>query len=279
MAPHLVEAGHEVTVWTRTAAKSNSFAEGHRAKVAQTPADAAAGCEAVISIVVDGPQVEHVLLGPAGAVSGAPPGTLFIDMSTTAPASAVSIGAAIERRGHQFLDAPVTGSSPAAESGTLTIMVGGEGEQLERARPLLESMGRRIIHTGPTGHGQLVKLLNNAVAIANAITAAQALVAGRALDVDLDALVEVLGAGSGASAVLDLKAPALRAHDYSPMFKTEHMLKDVRHCLDALAPTGAPFPAAAEACSILAAAVGAGYGEADYASVLEVLEARAGIRI
>jgi 3-hydroxyisobutyrate dehydrogenase-like beta-hydroxyacid dehydrogenase len=279
MAVHLVGAGHEVRAWTHTAGKAEKWAAGHGALAAATPAEAARGADAVISMVVDGPQVEAVLLGEGGAAESAAPGTLFVDMSTIAPAAAVAIAEALAQRGHRFLDAPVTGSSPAAEAGTLTIMAGGDAGDLERAQPLLEAMGRKIVHAGPVGHGQLVKLLNNSVAAANALTAAQALVAGRGLGVDLERLVEVLSAGSGGSAMLELKARPFLEHDYSTLFKTAHMLKDVRHCLDALERAGTSFPAAENAADALAAAVAEGHGDEDFASLLEVVEERAGTRL
>jgi 3-hydroxyisobutyrate dehydrogenase-like beta-hydroxyacid dehydrogenase len=279
MAVHVAGAGHELRVWTHTAGKAERWAAEHGALAAATPAEAARDADAVISMVVDGPQVETVLLGEQGAADGAAAGALFIDMSTIAPAVATTIADALARRGHRFLDAPVTGSSPAAEAGTLTIMAGGEAQDLEDARPLLEAMGEKIVHAGPTGHGQLVKLLNNSVAAANALTAAQALVAGRALGVDLERLVDVLGAGSGGSAMLGLKARAFLEHDYATLFKTAHMLKDVRHCLDALQGVGTPFPAAESAADALAAAVADGHGDEDFASLLEVVEQRAGTRL
>ena len=230
-------------------------------------------------MVVDGPQVQDVLLGPAGAAAGAPPGTLFADMSTIAPQAAVAVGASLAELGHRFIDAPVTGSSPAADAGTLTIMTGGADRDVDAAMPLLEAMGRTIVRCGAIGDGQRIKLLNNAVAVANALTAAQALVAGRALGVDLDALVSVLRAGSGGSAILDLKAGPFLAHDYATLFKTAHMLKDVRHLLEALEDAGAGFPAAAGAAEVLEEAVRRGYGDEDYAAILEVVEAREGFRL
>jgi 3-hydroxyisobutyrate dehydrogenase-like beta-hydroxyacid dehydrogenase len=279
MAVHLVDAGHEVRAWTRTQGKAEPWAAEHGALAAASPAEAARGADAVISMVVDGPQVEAVLLGEGGAAEGASRGTLFIDMSTIAPAAAIAIAETLAERGHRFLDAPVTGSSPAAEAGTLTIMAGGEAEDLADARPLLEAMGRKIVHAGPAGHGQLVKLLNNSVAAANALTTAQALVAGRALGVDVERLVEVLSAGSGGSAMLELKARPFLEHDYATLFKTAHMLKDVRHCLDALERVGTPFPAAENAADALAAAVAEGHADDDFASLLEVVEQRAGTRL
>ncbi len=279
MAAHLVSAGHDVTVWNRTARTAEAWAAEHGVATAPTPAAAAAEADVVITMVVDGPQVEEVLLGPGGASGGARPGTLFVDMSTIAPATVHAIAAQLAERGQHLLDAPVTGSSPAADAGTLTIMVGGEQADLERAMPLLEAMGRTIVHVGPLGHGQLVKLINNSVAAANTVTAAQALVAGRAVGVDLERLVEVMGAGSGASAVLALKAEPMLTHDYPLLFKTAHMLKDVRHCLDAVGAAGVPFPAASGAGDLLAATVDRGLAEEDYAAVIEAVEDAAGLRL
>ncbi|HMS61882.1 MAG TPA: NAD(P)-dependent oxidoreductase [Solirubrobacteraceae bacterium] len=280
MAANLLAAGHELTVWNRTAATAVAWAAEHPgAVVAASPAEAAAKAELVITMVVDGPDVEAVLLGPDGAAAAAAPGTLVADMSTIAPAAAEALQARLAERGLAFLDAPVTGSSPAAEAGTLTIMVGGDAADVARALPAFEAMGALVRHVGPCGHGQRVKLVNNAVAIANTITAGQALLAGKALGVDLDALVEVLSAGAAGSVVLDLKAGPMRTHEYPLLFKTEHMLKDVQHCLDAVGAEGVPFPAAADAREVLVATVGRGLGESDYAAVIEALEGLAGITL
>jgi 3-hydroxyisobutyrate dehydrogenase-like beta-hydroxyacid dehydrogenase len=210
---------------------------------------------------------------------GAAPGVLCVDMSTIAPAQTRAIGAALAERGLRFVDAPVTGSSPKAEDGTLTIMVGGAEEDVARARPLFEVMGEVVVHVGPLGQGQVVKLINNAVAAANASTLAQALIVGRATGVDLDALVEVMAAGSGASTMLALKAGPMRAHDYATLFKLEHMLKDVRLCLEEGQAAGVPFPAAAAAREALTAGMGRGLADADFAAIVEVFEGLAGVRL
>jgi 3-hydroxyisobutyrate dehydrogenase-like beta-hydroxyacid dehydrogenase len=279
MAANLRRAGFPVTAWTRTPGKAEAWAAEHDATAVGTPAEVAAASDVVISMVVDGAQVEAILLGEQGAAQHARDGALFVDMSTIAPADARRIGAALGERAIRFVDAPVTGSSPRAEDGTLTIMAGGEEDDVERARPLLDAMGSLVVHVGALGHGQTIKLINNAVAAANAATVAQALVAGSAAGVDLDALEQVLGAGSGASTMLTLKAGPMRRHDYATLFKTEHMLKDVRLCLEDAQAAGVPFPAAALARDALVAAVGRGFGEADFAAILEPYEGLAGLRI
>jgi 3-hydroxyisobutyrate dehydrogenase len=279
MAASLARAGHPVTVYNRTAAKAEAWAEELGGTVAATPRDAAGGAAAVVTMVVDGPQVEELLLGDDGAVHGAAPGTLFIDCSTIAPADARRIGAALAEQGHGFVDAPVSGSTPKAKDGTLTIMAGGSDRDFARARPFFDAMGEKILHIGPLGDGQTVKVISNAVSATNAATLAQALVVGKATGVDLEALVEVLGASSSASTMVTLKAGPMLAHDYTPLFRLEHMLKDVGICLDESAAAGAPFPSAALARELYHAAVGRGLADEDFAAVLEAVEGLAGVRL
>jgi 3-hydroxyisobutyrate dehydrogenase-like beta-hydroxyacid dehydrogenase len=279
MAANLRRAGHDLVVFNRTRSTADAWAQGHGAAVAGTPAEAAAEAEVVITMVVDGPQVEAVLLGEDGVVHGARAGLLCVDMSTISPTDTRRIGAALTERGIHFMDAPVTGSSPKAEDGTLTIMAGGEAEDFERARPLFETMGALIVHVGPLGNGEMLKLINNAVAAVNAATVGEALLVAHRTGVDLDALEQVMGAGSGGSAMLELKAGPMRRHDYTTLFKLEHMLKDVRLCLEAGQAAGAPFTFAAQTREILTAASGRGLGDADFAALIEVLEGTAGTRL
>jgi 3-hydroxyisobutyrate dehydrogenase-like beta-hydroxyacid dehydrogenase len=279
-AANLRRAGHDLVVYNRTSQTAEAWAAEHGATVVATPREVAAEADLVFSMVVDGPQVEQVLLGdPDGAVHGAREGALFVDMTTIAPAQTRAIGARLAENGVRFMDAPVTGSSPKAEAGTLTIMCGGGAEDFERARPLLEIMGELVVHVGELGQGEMVKLINNAVAAVNATTVAQALAVGRRTGVDLDALSTVMAAGSGASTMLSLKGPAMLEHDYSTLFKLEHMLKDVRLCLAEAEAAGVPFPNAEEAQALYARAAAEGHGEADFAAVLEVVESVAGVRI
>jgi len=279
MAANLVRAGHELVVFNRTRATADAWAAEHGATVAATPAEAAAGAEVVITMVVDGPHVEAVLLGEDGVVHGASAGLLCIDSSTIAPAYTRRIGAALAERDVRFMDAPVTGSSPKAEDGTLTIMAGGEAEDFERARPLFEAMGDLIVHAGVLGDGEMLKLINNAVAAVNAATVGEALLVARRTGVDLDALERVMGAGSGDSAMLALKAGPMRRHDYTTLFKLDHMLKDVRLCLEESQAAGVPFAFAALVREVLSGAAGRGLGEADFAALIEVLEGAADTRL
>ena len=279
MAANVARAGYPLAVWTHTEGKAERWAAQHGASAHGTPAQVAAASEIVVSMVVDGEQVSAVLCGPGGVIESAREGLLCVDCSTIAPAQTRAIGAALHERGVAMLDAPVTGSSPRAEDGTLTIMVGGAAEHFARAQALLEAMGGLIVHVGPLGHGETVKLINNALAAANAAALGEALLLAAASGVQLDGLVRVVGAGSGASAQLELKSAAMRAHDYTTLFKAEHMLKDVRLCLEEAQAEGVPFPAAAHARDVLAATLGRGLGEQDYAAMIEALEGFAGRRL
>ena len=270
MARNVAAAGFEVTVWNRT----RSRAEELGLPVADTPAAASAASDLTITMVVDSPQVEEVLFGENGSSEGMSDGHVAVDMSTIAPTAAVGIGERLAGQGVAFLDAPVTGSRPKAEAATLTIMAGGERAHFEHARPVLEAMGQLVVHVGPSGHGQMVKLINNTLAAINAAALAEGLTLAGAYGLDADALLQVVGAGSGASAMADLKARPMLDRDLDPLFKLEHMLKDVRHCLAEARALGVELPLAERAERLYAKAAENGQGERDFAAVIEVIDPR-----
>ena len=272
MAANLARAGFEVIVWNRTHERADRFASEHGTQTAESPQAAAAASDVTITMVVDAPDVEEVIFGPRGAAQGLRQGALAIDMSTIPPSASVSIGERLRAEGIGFLDAPVTGSRPRAEDGTLTIMAGGDEADFERARPVLEAMGKLVVHAGPQGHGSMVKLINNTLAAVNAEAVAEALVlAGRA-GLDTDALLKVVGAGSGNSTMLELKAEPMLERDLEPLFKLEHMLKDVRHFLSEAGALGVETPLAERAGELYSEADGRGLGNLDFAAVIEVTQ-------
>jgi 3-hydroxyisobutyrate dehydrogenase-like beta-hydroxyacid dehydrogenase len=274
MAANLARAGFDLTVWNRTIARAEEFAAEHEgSRMAETPAEAAAQATVAISMVPDGPEVEAVLLGDQGAADGLPDGGLVIDMSTIAPTASVAIGERLRERGHAFLDAPVSGSRPKAVDGTLTIMAGGEAADFSRARPVLEAMGELVVHVGPQGHGSLVKLINNTLAAINAAALAEALTLAQTAGIDTGALREVVAASSGASTMLAIKAEPMIERDYEPLFKLEHMLKDVRHCVAEAHRLGAPAKLAELAERLYAGADQRGLGGQDFAAVMEAVAA------
>jgi 3-hydroxyisobutyrate dehydrogenase-like beta-hydroxyacid dehydrogenase len=279
MAANVAAAGYPLTVWTHTPGKAERWAAEHGAETADTPAGVAVRSDIVISMVVDGEQVASVLLGEGGAIEAAREGLLFLDMSTIAPPDTRRIGAALTQRGASMMDAPVTGSSPRAEDGTLTIMAGGRQRDFARARPVLETMGELILHVGELGQGEMLKLINNSLGAANAAALAEGLLLASATGIELDSLEQVVAAGSGGSVQLQLKAKPMREHDFTTLFKTAHMLKDVRLCLEEAQAAGVPFPAAAHARDLLTAAMARGHADDDYAAIVEAAEGLAGRRL
>jgi 3-hydroxyisobutyrate dehydrogenase-like beta-hydroxyacid dehydrogenase len=269
MAANICRAGYDLTVWNRTGERAESFAEEHRGvEVADTPAAAARGADAIITMVPDSPDVEDVVMA---AADGMKEGALAIDMSTIAPTATRAIGEKLrERAGVTLLDAPVTGSRPKAESATLTIMVGGDAADFERARPLFESMGELVVHVGPSGHGEMVKLINNTLAAVNAAALAEGVLVAEAAGLDSDKLRQVVGSGAGASTMLDLKGGPMFDRDFTTLFKLEHMLKDVRHCIAEAEALGLDLPLAKLAESLYSRAAEKGLGSRDFAAVIDV---------
>jgi 3-hydroxyisobutyrate dehydrogenase-like beta-hydroxyacid dehydrogenase len=272
MAANLARAGFELAVYTRTHEKAKAFAAEHGGRAAATPREAAEGADAVITMVPDAPEVEEVLLGEQGAVHGLGDGGLAIDMSTVAPTAARAIGERLADDGIALLEAPVSGSRPKAEDGTLTIMVGGEEGDFERARPLFEAMGERIVFVGPRGHAQLAKLLTNTMGAVHAAALAESVLAVERAGVNSDAFLEVAAGSAGNSTVLGLKGRPMFERDFTPLFKLEHMLKDVRHCLDEAKALRVELRLGSMVEPLFERAAADGHGEEDFAAVIRALE-------
>jgi 3-hydroxyisobutyrate dehydrogenase-like beta-hydroxyacid dehydrogenase len=272
MARNLLEAGYDVSVYTRTTEKAERFATEHGARAARTPAEAVEGADALVTMVPDAPQVEEVLFAPSGAADALPEGALVVDMSTTSPTASREISRRLSERGLAFVEAPVSGSKPKAEDGTLTIMAGGEPDSFERARPLFEAMGERIVHVGPLGHGQMAKLVTNTMGALNAAALAEAVRTAKAAGLDRDAFLEVAAGSAAASAMLNLKGPPMFDESFEPaLFKLEHMLKDVRHTLEEAGSLGFELQLGALAETLYARAAESGHGEQDFAAVYTAL--------
>lgn len=278
MAANLALAGFSVRAWNRTRARAEELAEEHGNVTVAGSAAEAAGAGVVISIGPDAPEVEEVLLGEGGAAEGLPKGGLAIDMSTLAPTASRAIGERLGDQGIAFLDAPVTGSRPKAEAGTLTIMAGGSAEAYERARALLEAMGELVLHVGAQGHGSMIKLINNTLAAVNAAALAEGLVVARAAGLDTAKLLEVLAAGSGESAMRQLKAGPMLEGDFATLFKLEHMRKDVSHFLTEARELGGTPSVAAQADEVYRDAQERGLGSRDFAAVIESVATKFGLK-
>jgi 3-hydroxyisobutyrate dehydrogenase len=271
MAANLVRAGLEVAVYNRTREKAERFAAEHDgARAAATPADAAKGADAFVSIVPDAPQVEEILFGQNGAAEALPEGAPVVEMSTIAPTASRAIADRLAPR--PYVEAPVSGSKPKAEDGTLTIMAGGSREDFERARPLFDVLGERIVHLGPVGHGQMAKLLTNTMGAVNAAALAECVHVAKAAGLDRQGFLDVASGSAGASAALTLKGESMFDERFEPaLFKLEHMLKDVRHCIDEGRALGIELKLGGLAATLYTRAADEGLGEKDFAAVYSAL--------
>ena len=191
MAANLQKAGFPLTVYNRTAARTQQFVAAG-ASVAATPAELAAGCDVVLVCVSDTPDVEAVLFGPDGVAAGAAAGTLVVDASTIAPAATRDFAARLADQGVALVDAPVSGGAEGAKNGTLSIMVGGSAPDVERARPVLEAIGRTITHVGPVGAGQTCKLVNQVLVVVNMLAVSEALLLAEAGGLDPGTAIEAV---------------------------------------------------------------------------------------
>ena len=272
MAANLARAGFDLSVWNRTSEKAERFASEHGARAAVSPAAAAEGADALVTILPDSPEVEGVLFGDSGAAAALERGALVIDMSTIAPSAARRIGERLGGEGLDFLEAPVSGSRPKAEDGTLTIMVGGKEEAFRRAMPLFEAMGELIVHVGPQGHAQMAKLLTNTMGAVHAVALAESVVAVRRAGIDPGAFLEVAAGSAGNSTVLGLKGRPMFERNFEPLFKLEHMLKDVRHCLAEAEALGIELRLGSLVEGLYARAGAEGHGEEDFAAVITAVE-------
>ena len=232
MAGHLIKAGHTLFVHTRTKSKAQPLIE-QGATWCDSPADVAKHCQLLLTIVTDTPDVEAVLTGPDGAAETLAPGSCVVDMSTISPAVTRNLAEQLAARDITLLDAPVTGGDVGAQNGTLTIMVGGSADAFERVRPVLERMGKRIVHVGPSGSGQMLKACNQILCALNMIGVCEAIALAKHSGLDLSTLIDTLSTGAGGSWALANLGPKIAADDLAPAFMIKLIQKDLRIVQDA----------------------------------------------
>ncbi len=262
MAANLIRAGHQLTVYNRTPERANALA-ALGARVASTAAEAARGAEVVGMCVTDDQAVEEVALGSEGVLSGSAPGQLIVDHSTISPEHTRRLAARAVEAGAEWVDAPVTGGDRGAAEGTLTIMVGGSEAALEHLGPYLTAIGRKVVHVGPSGQGQLVKLINNLIGAIALAGAAEGLWLGRLGGVSLGTMIEVLGAGSANSVSLQLLADRLARDDFQPGFSLSNRLKDLDLALQSARALRAALPVASEVAELFRERLARGEGQED----------------
>lgn len=226
MCGHLLDAGHPVAVHTRTRAKAEPLLE-RGARWAETPAEAARDADVVFSIVSYPADVRQVILGPDGALAGARAGSIVVDMSTTEPSLSVEIHAAAAARGVPAIDAPVSGGDIGARNATLSIMLGGDADAIERVRPLLETLGKTIVHQGGPGAGQHTKMVNQILISTGIIGVCEALLYGFRAGLDLEKVLEAVSGGAAGSWSLSNYGPRMLAGNFDPGFMVEHFIKDM----------------------------------------------------
>jgi 3-hydroxyisobutyrate dehydrogenase-like beta-hydroxyacid dehydrogenase len=266
MGRNLLRAGFPLVVWNRTKERADDLIrEG--AKFAASPREAATQADVLITIVSDPPAVEEVLWGQNGALEGLRRGSLYIDSSTVSPELARREAAACAERGVDCLDAPVTGGTWGAEKGELVFMVGGRAEVFERAKPVLEAVGKRFFLLGPNGAGQTVKLAMNMILALEVEALAEALALVTKAGVPGERLVEVMQSSMARAAVLDVKAPLILKNDYPPSFPLRLMHKDMRLALELANNQGVPLPAGTAAFGAYTAVKDATKEDVDYAAV------------
>ena len=271
MGLNLLKAGFPLTVWNRTRARTEPLAAAG-ATVASAPREVAARSDVVITIVSDPPALESVLWGGEGALGSMARGSLLIDSSTVSPALARRVAADCAARGIEFLDAPVTGGTWGAEKGELVFMVGGKSETLERARPVLEAMGKRLFHLGENGAGQTVKLAMNLILALQVQAFAEALALVTGSGIPGPKLVEVLQSSMGRAPVLDVKVPLILEKKYAPSFPLRLMHKDMGLALELGNQTGVALPASAAAREVYNYVLGAAKEDLDFAAVARFWE-------
>ena len=276
MAENLREAGYEMVVYNRSEEKADDFVEAGGEK-ASSPREAAEKSDVVITMLPDSPQVEEMVLGEGGVAEGVSEGTLYIDMSSIAPATTRQVHGVLEEKGAEAVDAPVSGGQPAAESGELAIMVGGSDDAVERARPILEVMGKAVTHIGPPGAGQVAKAANQVIVALTIQAVAEALTLARKSGVDAGKVREALLGGLAQSKILEMHGQRMLDGEFDPGFKLSLHRKDLAIALQAAREEGVPLLATAQAAEVMNALLAAGHGDDDHAVISTFYEELAGV--
>jgi len=278
MAANLLKAGFDLTVWNRTPSRITPLAQAGAA-VGDSPADVAGRSSIVITCVGDTPDVEEVIFGPQGVARGARPGALVVDCSTISPEATRGIAARLNERGIHLLDAPVSGGSEGAARGTLSIMVGGEAAQLERAMPVLQAMGKTITHVGPQGAGQMVKLVNQVLVVVTMQAVSEALLLAQAGGLNLEQTLAAVSGGAAGSWMLSNRGPQVIQRDWRPGFTIDLQQKDLRLVLEADDQLGIPVPATALVFKFYSTLQQQGLGGEGNHALAKALEHLAGMEI
>ena len=276
MAANVARAGFEVSAWNRTPGRATELGE-LGVRLADSPAAVAAASEIVVTIVSDTPDVEAVLFGDAGVASGAGRGSLVVDMSTISPSATRDFAARLAAQGVAMVDAPVSGGSEGAKKGTLSIFVGGDVAEVERARPVLVTMGTTITHVGPIGAGQAVKAVNQVILAGAYLGVAEGIVLAIKAGLDVEQVVTALSGGAAQSWVLTNRSGRMLENDYPLGFKVALHRKDLGIALQLARETGAALPISALCEQLEAGLIGKGHGDDDVSAVARAIRELSGL--
>ncbi len=279
MARNLLRAGHEVALWSNTAAKARELAAAEKGTACATPAEVAAHADAIFLCVGNTAMSRKVILGAGGIIEGARRGTVVADASTIGPSESREIGKALAAKGVDFLDAPCTGSKPGAEGGTLTFMIGGSREVFERVQPYLEVMGKRFYYCGGPGMGLHAKLSQNLI-LSNLLQGFnEGMVLAAKAGVDAGLMLDILNNSAAKSGLVSAKAPMVLRREFTPAFSVKWMHKDIGLMLDSANELGVPVPLTALTHQMFQASIAQGNGDEDICATIKFLESLAGVEV
>ena len=278
MAANLVKADFDTVVWNRTASRADDLCEAG-ASWAESPAAVAESADIVMVCVSDTPDVEDVVFGDGGVRDGLRAGGLIIDHSTISPVATQEFARRIAELDAHWLDAPISGGSEGAANATLSIMVGGDSAQFDRAMPYFEAVGRTITHVGPQGSGQLVKAVNQILVVVNQLAASEALLLAEAGGLDLAAALRAVEGGAAGSWMLSNRGPQMIERDWRPGFTIDLQQKDLRIVLETADELGVPLPGTALVHQMYTALQRQGLGSEGNHALVKALEMMSGIEL
>jgi len=279
MARNLLRAGHEVALWSHTSSKAKELAGAEKGEFAATPKEAAHHAECIFLCVGTTAMARQVILGEDGVIAGAKAGTIVADASTISPSGSRQIGAELAKRGVHYLDIPCTGSTPGANAGTLTFMAGGDQALLDKIRPWMEPMGKRIYYCGGAGMGLQAKLSQNLI-LSNILQAFnEGMILATKAGVDPKLMLEILSNSAAKSGIIEFKAPYVFNRDFSPQFSVKWMDKDIGLMLESGQELNVPLPLTGLTRQIFQAAIAQGHADEDICSTIKVLESIVGIEV
>jgi 2-hydroxy-3-oxopropionate reductase len=278
MLRNLLKAGHTVVAYGRTPARLDA-AVSLGAERGASNSDVGVRSDIVITMLPDGPEVEEVVLGPSGILSGSKPGSLIIDMSSISPLVSQKIGAACASKGVDFLDAPVSGGEPKAIDGTLAIMVGGSDAAFQKAEPILKCLGSSVTLTGPVGAGNTTKLANQIMVACNIAAMGEALTLATRCGLNPEVVFNAVKAGLAGSAVLNAKGPMLIARNFKPGFKIHLHQKDLRNALQTAEANHVCLPLTAQVQQMLSSLIAGGKGDFDHSAIATFVETASQVEV